>query len=77
MDVWDEMCKSGKWKKPIAGLVKDGKLVVHDPRAKVTIAMVEKTYDVKVLNEWRETAKGALKGAITKQLEALDLEKDL
>ena len=75
--TWDELTKSGKWAKPIKGLIEDETLKVQDARQKLTIAMVNKTYDVNVLNEWAATAKGPILGAIRKQLDALDLEKDL
>jgi len=75
--VWDELSKSKDWAKPIKGLIADKVLVVIDHRKKVTIDLVNKTYNVDLLNEWLVGAKGPLKGAISKQLDALDLEKDL
>ena len=74
---WDEMVASKKWSKPIKGLIEDGILEVKDARQKLTIALVNKTYDVEVLREWQETAKGTILGAIRKQLEALEIEKDM
>jgi hypothetical protein len=74
---WDSLLKSGQWGKPIKGLLEDEVLIAHDARQKITIAMVNKTFDPAILNEWLESAKGPLKGAILKQLDALELEKDL
>jgi len=70
--VWDAVANSPKWKKPIAGLVKDGIIKLDDVRKKITIAMVEKTYKVELLEEWLVKAKGPLKGAITKQIELIE-----
>lgn len=70
--VWDELVKSKKWCKPIKGLIADGIIKVDDVRKKITIAIVEKTYDVGLLNEWLGKAKGPLKGAITKQIDLME-----
>ena len=56
---WDELVKSPKWGKPVKGLIESGIIKVDDVRKKITIAMVEKTYNVDLLNEWYEKAKGS------------------
>jgi len=71
-ELWDKLSKSGKWAKPIKGLITDGVLIVLDPRKKLTVALVEKTYNVALLNEWSETAKGPLLGAIRKQIDVME-----
>jgi len=76
---WDAVANSPKWARPIKGLIEEGIIKVDDARKKITIAMVEKTYNVDLLNEWYEKAKGPLKGAITKQIaimEARPKDKD-
>ncbi len=74
---WDELAKSQKWAKPIKGLIEDGIIIVKDAREKITVALVNKTFDPELLDEWMETAKGPLLGAIRKQLEALKIEEEL
>ncbi len=76
-DVWDNLTKSAQWKNPIKGLIASGRLVVVDSREKVTQELVAKTYDVNLLEEWNEKAKGPLKGAIKKQLKALEIEENM
>jgi len=74
---WDHLtAKGSKWAKPIAGLIKEGILKIEDARKKLTIAMVEKTYDVTLLESWEADAsnKGPLRGAIKKQLKAMEVE---
>lgn len=75
---WDHlMSKDSKWAKPITGLIKEGILKIEDARKKLTIAMVEKTYDVTLLESWEADAgnKGPLRGAIKKQLKAMEVEE--
>lgn len=76
---WDHIAKSKMWSGPIKGLIADGILKVEDARNKLTIAMVEKTYDVALLEEWAADPahKGPLRGALKKQLKSLELEVDL
>jgi hypothetical protein len=75
---WDNLTSKGsKWAKPIMGLIESGILKVEDARKKLTIAMVEKTYDVPLLEDWKADPahKGPLRGAITKQLKAMEIEE--
>lgn len=76
-DKWDELVKSPQWGKPIAGLEKRGILVINDPRKKITIKMIESTYDPNLLSQWLADPKnsGPLRGAIRKQLKALEVEE--
>jgi len=75
--LWDEMAKSKKWGSAIKNLETTGIIVVKDPREKPTISIVEKTYDINLLEEWLTEAKGPLKGAIKKQIKAMAIEEDL
>lgn len=64
--AWEGLSKIG-YEKAIKGMVEEGHLVIHD-NEKPSIALVAKTYDIPLLEEWLTTAKGPLKGAIKKQL---------
>lgn len=64
--TWEAL-KSQGFDGPIKELIKDGVLKIH-ASDKITIAMVEKTYEVPALKAWLVDAKGPLKGAIKKQL---------
>lgn len=67
----------GKWKGPIAGLIEDEVIVVHDVTKKLTVEIVKKTYDRALLEEWalEPKNKGPLRGAINKQLKLMAVEK--
>jgi hypothetical protein len=75
---WDGVLAS-KFGKPIKGLLKDGILKTQDAREKLTIATVEKTYEPNLLNQWLADAshKGPLRGALRKQLQAIEVEDSL
>jgi len=75
---WDEMTKKGSiWSDPIKDLIALEVLKVSDPRTRPTVALVEKTYDVDLLEEWLVEAKGPLKGALKKQIKAMEIEEGL
>lgn len=78
-DRWAALADSGKWKGPIEGLVEQGDLVLSDPKKKLTIATVKKTYDLELLGSWLDDSahKGPLKGAIKEQMEAMKVGADL
>lgn len=68
---WASVVKSG-YEKAITGLVQDGVLkITPEEDAKLTVATIESTYDVHLLDKWNESAKGPLKGAIRKQKEKI------
>jgi hypothetical protein len=74
---WDYLTKESNFRNPIKGMINQGLLVVTDDREKITIAMVEKTYDTELLSEWLANPKnkGPLRGAIRKQLQVLEVEE--
>ena len=79
---WDSLMK-GSFGGPIAGLIEDGELEVveggassNDDSVKLSIKLISETYDLDLLNEWIDGAKGRLKGAIAKQIEKLELETE-
>jgi len=76
---WDTISTSDKWKKAVDALIESGQIVVSDTRKKLTIAVVQKTYDEDLLKSWEEDSahKGPLKGAIKEQLIALRIGQDL
>jgi hypothetical protein len=68
---WASVLKSG-YERAITALVKDGVFkITPDEDAKLTVATIESTYDVHLLDKWNESAKGPLKGAIRKQREKI------
>lgn len=76
--LWIKATKEGsKFKRGIEGKISQGSVeIVQDvdsseKPAKVTIKLVEQTYDSRILNEWLEDAKGPLKGAIRAQLDKM------
>ncbi len=75
---WDGLMGS-KFGGPVKGLLKEGVLKCLDAREKLTIATVEKTYEPNLLNEWlADTShKGPLRGALRKQLQAIEVEDSL
>jgi hypothetical protein len=68
---WDNLMAKG-YDRPVRGLVEDSilEIIVAD---KITISLVKETYDLSVLHNWMDDAKGPLKGAIKAQLKLLDL----
>ena len=64
---------------PVKGLLESGILKCQDAKAKLTIAVVERTYEPNLLNEWlADTShKGPLRGALRKQLQAIEVEDSL
>jgi hypothetical protein len=77
---WANLLK-GKFGKPIRGLLEDGELEILNDGSddgKITIKMIKETYDIDLLNEWLDDAKGRIKGAINKQIEMLEegIEKE-
>ena len=68
--AWDLAMKGG-YKKSVDGLVDDGTLSMVDD-GKVTVALVSKTYDMEILEDWLVDAKGPVKGAIKKQIKELE-----
>ena len=74
-DAWEGQMKRG-YRRPVKGLVEEGILNIIDD-SRVSVSLVKKTYDVKVLEEWLVDAKGPLKGAIKKQIATMtDDEKE-
>jgi hypothetical protein len=75
---WDGLMSSS-FGGPVKGLLKDGILNSQDAREKLTIAVVEKTYEPNLLNEWLADSshKGPLRGALRKQLQAVEVEDSL
>ena len=73
-DSWSRQLKNG-YKRAVKALCDEGILSVID-ESKINIGLVKKTYDVKVLEEWLQDAKGPLKGAIKKQLEVMQAEPE-
>ena len=63
---WDEMMRNG-YKRSVDKLIDAGIIDVKTDE-RLTIALVKNTYDVYVLRDWLEEAKGPLKGAIKKQI---------
>ena len=53
----------------------EGVLNIVD-ESRINVGLVKKTYDVKVLEEWLQDAKGPLKGAIKKQLAVMQAEPE-
>lgn len=74
---WDNVSKDPKWKRPIEIHIKAGTLNLQDSRKKLTVDVVEKTYDVDLLEDWLANPehKGPLRGAIKKQLKAMEIEE--
>lgn len=75
---WLAATKDGSgFKRGIKGKIDSGSIeIIQDVESKekpvkVTIKLVEETYDSRILSEWLETAKGPLKGAIKAQLEKM------
>ena len=73
---WDQLIKQPIWKAPIEGLIKQKIITVKDDREKLTMSTVEKTYDIDLLETWLADSdnKGPLRGAIKKQLKAMEIE---
>jgi len=72
-DKWKYLLSSG-YKKVIEGLIDSGIMGIQD-EGKLTVSIVQNTYDVRLLEEWLGDSKGPLKGAIKKQI-ALMTEDD-
>lgn len=70
---WDAEMGKG-YKKAINGMIEEGVLSIQS-EDKITIALVEKTYKVDVLEDWLSDAKGPLKGAIKKQIKIMEVEE--
>lgn len=73
---WDALVTSKKWGKAIKGYIKEEVINLKDNREKLTIAIVEKTFDPNLLSSWSadEKNKGPLRGAIRKQIAGLAAE---
>lgn len=71
---WERLKATG-YETGINKLVDSGVLKVMGTAAKVTIALVEKTYKKEILEKWLTSARGPLKGAIKKQIELVKVEK--
>ena len=73
---WDAVVESKKWGRAVKGLIKDGIISLKDNREKLTIAIVEQTFDLDLLSSWlADTSnKGPLRGAIRKQLKGMEAE---
>ncbi len=68
-DKWDGLLAAG-YKKSVDALIDEGVItIIEDSR--VNVALVKKTYDLKILEQWLDEAKGPLKGAIKKQIEVM------
>jgi hypothetical protein len=70
--VWEKLMDNG-YRKSVGGLIEAGILIVHES-LKPTQALVAKTYDLDLLEDWLTEAKGPLKGAIKKQIAILSTE---
>jgi len=71
---WEQI-KAAGYEDSINKLINAGVLNVMGAAAKVTIALVEKTYKIEVLEKWLGDARGPLKGAIKKQIGLVKVEK--
>ncbi len=72
---FEAMLKQKRVKKPFEEMVALGLFNVIGGEPKLTKAMVEKTFDLKLLEEYLTypSATGVIKGAIKKQMELLEL----
>lgn len=68
---WDLQLNRG-YKKSVEGLFDDGILSMIED-GKITVALVGKTLDPEILEDWLSDAKGPVKGAIKKQLKLLEV----
>jgi len=68
--VW-EYLKAKPFKSGIQKLLDSGILKIRGGKEKLTVATVEKTYDVKTLESMLDEARGPIKGAIRKQLKMI------
>ena len=71
---WEQI-KAAGYDQSINKLVDAGVLKIMGAAAKVTIALVEKTYKIEILEKWLVGARGPLKGAIKKQIGLVKVEK--
>lgn len=65
--LWEELKKSG-YARAIKAMEDEGTLIIKK-QAKLTSAIVKKTYDIKLLEEWSKTAKGAVLKTVKTQLQ--------
>lgn len=72
---WQRLMEKG-FQKSVDGLINSEILVITDEKAKLTIEMVQKTFDVELLRDWEADPKhkGPLRGAIRKQIKEMDLD---
>jgi len=66
---WERLMDNG-YRRSVSKLIDAGILIVHES-LKPTQALVAKTYDMELLEDWLSEAKGPLKGAIKKQISLL------
>jgi hypothetical protein len=72
--VWEGVATDKKWKRPVEGMIKEGTLKLIDGRQRVSAELVAKTFDLDLLEEWLQKAKGPIKVKIKKQIKALEIE---
>lgn len=70
---WEQI-KSAGYEDSINKLVDAGVIKIMGAAAKVTVALVEKTYKIEILEKWLGDARGPLKGAIRKQIGLVKVE---
>ena len=68
--LWESL-KAKTYRTGIQKLLDKGILKVRGGAEKITVAIVEKTYDVKTLESMLDDARGPLKGAIRKQIKMI------
>ncbi len=73
---WDAVVSSKQWGKAVKGYIAEKVINIKDEREKLTVAIVEKTFDLDLLTTWKADSgnKGPLKHAIKKQLQAMEVE---
>lgn len=73
--VWDRYRSDKRFHRSFKSKVERGiislidKDMTRENGERVTMKMVQQTYDVRILEDWLETSKGRLKGEIRKQIE--------
>lgn len=70
---WEQAANSG-YERALKVYQEEGDIKIHTSD-KPTIAIVNKTYNIDILEDWLVEAKGPLKGAIKTQLKLMNTEK--
>lgn len=74
---WKSYRDDKRWERSFKGRLERGDIslvdeeITRESPEKVTIKMVNETFDSRILEDWLATAKGPLKGAIRKQIEKM------